>query len=80
MLVISVAKSAAEKIGALIRFMKLPSSEIALYLYITAMQTCMEYCCHVWAGATSFCLDLLDKLQVQCSGPLFLQLLPLLSP
>ena len=23
----------------------------------------MEYCCHVWAGAPSFYLDLLDKLQ-----------------
>ena len=24
---------------------------------------CMEYCCHVWAGATSCYLELLDKLQ-----------------
>ena len=23
----------------------------------------MEYCCHVWAGAPSCCLELLDKLQ-----------------
>ena len=23
----------------------------------------MEYCCHVWAGAPSYCLELLDKLQ-----------------
>ena len=23
----------------------------------------MEYCCHVWAGATSYLLELLDKLQ-----------------
>ena len=25
----------------------------------------MEYCCHVWAGAPSCCLELLDKLQKQ---------------
>ena len=24
---------------------------------------CMEYCCHVWAGAPSCYLELLDKLQ-----------------
>ena len=24
----------------------------------------MEYCCHVWAGAPSCCLELLDKLQI----------------
>ena len=23
----------------------------------------MEYCCHIWAGAPSCCLELLDKLQ-----------------
>ena len=23
----------------------------------------MEYCCHVWAGAPSYYLELLDKLQ-----------------
>ena len=27
------------------------------------MQPCMEYCCHVWAGAPSCYLELLDKLQ-----------------
>ena len=25
----------------------------------------MEYCCHIWASAPSFYLDLLDKLQKQ---------------
>ena len=28
-------------------------------------QPCMEYCCHVWAGASSFYLELLDKLLKQ---------------
>ena len=43
--------------------MKFLSSEVALYLYKSTIRPCMEYCCHVWAGATSCYLDLLDKLQ-----------------
>ena len=34
----------------------------------------MEYCCHIWAGATSYFLELLDKLQKRICrtvGPLF---------
>ena len=27
------------------------------------MRPCVECCCHVWAGAPSCCLELLDKLQ-----------------
>ena len=43
--------------------MKFLSPEVALYLYQSIMCPCMEYCCHVWAGAPSCCLELLDKLQ-----------------
>ena len=43
--------------------MKFLSPEIALYLYQSTTQPCMEYCCHVWAGARSCYLELLDKLQ-----------------
>ena len=43
--------------------MKFISPEIALYLYKSTIQTCMEYCCHVWAFAHSCYLELLDKLQ-----------------
>ena len=43
--------------------MKLLSPEVALYLYKSTIQPCMEYCCHVWAGAPSCYLELLDKLQ-----------------
>ena len=39
------------------------SPEVALYLYKSAIRPCMKYCCHVWAGAPSCYLDLLDKLQ-----------------
>ena len=35
----------------------------ALYLYKSTTGSCMEYCCHVWAGAPSCYLDILDKLQ-----------------
>ena len=56
--IISIAKTASKKIGALIRSMK-----FALYLYKSTIRPCMEYCCHVWAGAPSCYLELLDKLQ-----------------
>ena len=61
--IISIAKTASKKTGALIRSMKFLSLEVALYLYEYAIPLCMEYCCHVWAGAPSCYLELLDKLQ-----------------
>ena len=45
--------------------MKFLSPGVALYLYRTTIRPCIEYCCHVWAGAPSCYLDLLDKLQKQ---------------
>ena len=61
--ILSIAKSACKKIGALIRSMKFLSPEVALYLYKSAIRQCIEYCCHVWAGAPSCYFELLDKLQ-----------------
>ena len=61
--IISIAKTASKKIGALIHSMKFLSLEVALYLYKSTIRPCMEYCCHVRAGAPSCYLDLLDKLQ-----------------
>ena len=61
--IISIAKTASKKIGALIRSMKFLSPEVALYLYKSTIRPCMEYCCHVWAGAPNCYLDSLDKLQ-----------------
>ena len=61
--IVYIAKTASKKIGALIRSMKFLSHEVALYLYKSTIQPCMEYCCHVWAGAPSCYLELLDKLQ-----------------
>ena len=58
------AKTASNKIGALIHSMRFLSPEVAhVYLYKSTMQPCMEYCCHVWAGAPSCYLKLLHKLQ-----------------
>ena len=61
--IISIAKSASKKIGAFICSMKLLSPEVALYLYKSTIWPCMEYCCHIWSGAPSCYLELLDKLQ-----------------
>ena len=43
--------------------MKFLSPEVALQLYKSTIRLCMEYCCYVWAGAPSCCLELLDKLE-----------------
>ena len=61
--IVSIAKTASKKIGALIRSMEFLSPEVALYLYKPTIRSCMEYCCHVSARAPSCYLELLDKLQ-----------------
>ena len=61
--IVSIAKTASKKIGALIRSMKFLSPEVALHLYKSTIRPCMEHCCHVWVGAPSCYLELLDKLQ-----------------
>ena len=61
--IISVAKTASKKIGVLIHSIKFLSPEVVLYLYKSTIHPCMEYCCHVWAGAPSCYLELFDQLQ-----------------
>ena len=61
--IISIAKTASKKIGALILSMKFPSLEVALYLYKSTARPCMEYGCHAWVGAPSCYLEMLDKPQ-----------------
>ena len=61
--ILYIVKTASKKVGVLIRSMNFLSPEVALYLYKSAIRPCMEYCCHVWAGARSCYLELLDKLQ-----------------
>ena len=59
--IISILKSASKTIGALIHSMKFFSPEVALF----TICPCMKYCCHIWAGAPSCYLELLDKLRKQ---------------
>ena len=61
--IISIAKTASKKIGALIRSMNFLNPVVALYLYKSTICPGMEYYCHIWAGAPSCYLELLDKLQ-----------------
>ena len=58
----SIAKTTSKKIEALISSIKFLSCEVALCLYKSTTWPCMEYCFHVWAGAPSCYLELLDKL------------------
>ena len=61
--IISMAKIAFKKMQALIGSMKFLSPEDSLYLYKSTIKPRMEYCCHVWAGAPSCYLEVLDNLQ-----------------
>ena len=63
--IISIAKTASKKIGALIRSMKFLSPEVAQYLYKSTICPSMEYCFHVWAGAPSGFLRLAAKIDMQ---------------
>ena len=60
--IISLAKAASKENGGLIHSIKFLSPEVALYLYKSTIRPCMEYCCHVWDGASSCYLELLGKL------------------
>ena len=63
--IISFAKIAIKKIEAWICSMGFLSPKVDLCLYKSTIWPCMEYCCHVWAGAHSCYLEMLDKLQKQ---------------
>ena len=43
--------------------MKFFSPEFLLQIYKSTKWLCMEHCCHVWTGAPSCYLELLDNLQ-----------------
>ena len=59
----SSAKSAAMKVGSLLRCKGFLTPETILYLYKSTIRPCIEYCCHLWAGAPATCLSLLDRIQ-----------------
>ena len=73
--IISIAKTASKKIGALICSMKFLSPKVALYLYKSTIRPC-----HVWAGALICYLELLDKLQKQLFKTVDFSLAPSLEP
>ena len=54
---ISIVKIASTKTGALIDSRKFLSPGVALNLYKSTIQPCMEYWCHVWAGAPNCYLE-----------------------
>ena len=60
--IISITKTASKTIGASIRSMKFLPADVALHLYKPTIRPCMEYFCHVWAGALNCYLQMLDKL------------------
>ena len=64
----SIVKAAAKKVGSLYRARKLLSPESILYLYKATIRPCMEYCCHIWAGASATCLFLLDRVQTRVAN------------
>ena len=59
---VSIAKTTSKKIGTLIHSMKFLSPEFVLYLYKFIIWPCIKYCCHVWAGAPSYYLEILYRL------------------
>ena len=61
--IVSIAKSVSKKIGTFIRSMKFLSPQVALFLFKSTVRSCMEYCCHEWAGTPRCYFELLDKLQ-----------------
>ena len=65
---VSITKTASKKIGVLVRSMKFLSSEVALYLSKSTLRPSMEPCCHVWVGAASCYMDVLNKLQRRIVG------------
>ena len=73
---ISIAKTASKKFGALIRSMKFLSPEVALYIYKSTICPCMEYCCHFWAGAPSYYLDLILHLLILLNLWLIVEMWP----
>ena len=60
--IVSLAKTVFKKIRTLNHSLKFLSHEVILYLYISTIQPFMEYCCHVWAGAPGWYLEMFDKL------------------
>ena len=78
--IISISKIVSSEIGALIRSMNFLSPGVDLYFYKSIIRSCMKYYYHVWTGAPSYYLEILDKLKNGYERLLVLHFLPRLSP
>ena len=58
-----IAKAASKKIGSLHRAKSFLTPESILYIYKSTIRPCLEYCCHIWAGAPISSLNILDRVQ-----------------
>ena len=76
----SIAKSSSRKVGSLFRARRSLSPEAILHLYKATIRPCMEYCCHLWAGAPANSLSLLDKVQNRVCNLIGPQLAAKLQP
>ena len=59
--------------------MKFLSPEVTLYLYKSTIQSCMEYCCHIWTGALAATWSCQTNYKKEYAGLLVLHLLLLLN-
>ena len=74
---ISIAKTVSKKVGSLIPSMKFLSPEAPRYLCKSTIWPCLEYCCHVWAGAPICYLEFYSSCKNGCVRLLVLHFLPL---
>lgn len=61
-----IASRASRKVGFLFRARKFFTSSQLLLIYKSQIRPTLEYCCHVWGGAPSSYLSLLDSIQRKC--------------
>ena len=63
-----IAKNASKMVGSFYRSRKYLSPSSILYLYKSQIRPTMEYCCHIWAGASQRSLSSLDSVQKRLLG------------
>ena len=78
--IIVIAKTASNKIRVLIYSVTFLSPEVALYLYKSFIQSCMEYCCHVCDHLLTATWNYCISYKKRYVGLLVLDLLSLLNP
>ena len=63
-----IAKNASKMVGSFYRSRNFLSPSSILYLYKSQIRPTMEYCCHLWAGASHRSLSALDSVQHRLKG------------